>query len=239
MCGPCVCYRFSHTCWWSGNSGQGRCHLLQAHQWGPDYWVGVPDGVWGLVMSKPGRLHGNRGQCQGAVTEAKFLHSDWGVNSGAVDALTLDTGQHHWGGGDESIGVRRDPISAVHSAPSPRPAPVDCVLTICQPPCQGDFTHPGNLASNSTLKSSSSYSMFHRRDLSSKEVKWHIQSHMVRGGDGTEATIFIPGFAFCLHVGLHGGSWGRGKSEEQEWPWEAGRACFVSMKPSVTAPWAG
>ena len=105
MCGPCVCYRFSHTCWWSGNSGQGRCHLLQAHHWGPDYWVGVPDWVWGLVMSKPGRLHGNRGQCQGAVTEAEFLRLDWGVNSGAVDALTLDTGQHHWGGGDESLGV--------------------------------------------------------------------------------------------------------------------------------------
>ena len=109
------------------------------------------------------------------------------------------------------------PLGSVHSAPSPRPAPVDCVLTTRQPPCQGDFTHPGSLASHSTLKSSSS-SMFHRRDLSSKEVKLHIQSHMVRGGDGTEATIFIPGFAFCLHFGLHGGYWGRGKSEEQEWP---------------------
>lgn len=48
----------------------------------------------GLVMSKPGRLLGNRGQCQGAVTEAKFIHSDCRVNSGAIDALTSDIGQH-------------------------------------------------------------------------------------------------------------------------------------------------
>ena len=48
----------------------------------------------GLLMSQPGRLRGNRGQCQGAATEAKFLHSDCGVNSGAIDALTSDIGQH-------------------------------------------------------------------------------------------------------------------------------------------------
>lgn len=30
------------------------------------------------------------------------------------------------------------------------------------------------------------------------------------GGDGTGATIFIPRVASCLHVGLHGGLWGRG-----------------------------
>lgn len=35
--GPCVCYCFSQTCWWSGKSGQGRRHLLQARQ------RGVPD----------------------------------------------------------------------------------------------------------------------------------------------------------------------------------------------------
>ena len=124
----------------------------------------------GLVMSKPGRLHGNRGQCQGSVIEAKFLHSDYGVNSGAIAALTSDTGQHCQGGGDGSTGVRRDPVSAVHLAPSLRPVPVDCVLTTCQPLCQGDFTHPGILAYHTTLKCSS-YSMFHRRDLSSKGVK--------------------------------------------------------------------
>lgn len=59
------------------------------------------------------------------------------------------------------------------------------------------------------------------------------------GGDGTGATIFILGFASCLHIGLHGGLWGRGRSEEQDWPLEVGTACFVSMQPSVTAPRAG
>ncbi|KAI4579643.1 hypothetical protein MJT46_001011 [Ovis ammon polii x Ovis aries] len=36
----------------------------------------------GLLMSQPGRLRGNRGQCQGAATEAKFLHSDCGPLTG-------------------------------------------------------------------------------------------------------------------------------------------------------------
>ena len=132
------------------------------HQCGPDFWVWVPDRVGGLITGKPGRLDGGSGQRQGAVTEAKTLHSGprsktqvkwmswpWTLDSTTEEAATSPSGS------GETLLVRCSQPPYWGGA-APLPGPSACRLCADRAPATMPRWHPTT------------------RDLSLSQTPWKV-----------------------------------------------------------------